>query len=124
MRRLASRAAEIAGMGLLEVSALEKLQFVKEKHRGLAVGDAAIEGQAPGLRRETIIGADNAFAKFFVVRKICQGDALIMSDRIAISNDLVIQQLAPPAKLYERLQSAFLERFVRENSRLRDRVVA
>ena len=31
-----------------------------------------------------------------------QGEALTMSDRIAVFNDGVIQQLAPPADLYER----------------------
>ncbi|WP_461621924.1 ABC transporter ATP-binding protein [Bradyrhizobium sp. 23AC] len=53
-----------------------------------------------------------------------QGEALTMSDRIAVFNDGVIQQLAPPAELYERPQSAFVAQFIGENNRLRGNVVA
>ncbi|MDE5466165.1 polyamine ABC transporter ATP-binding protein [Bradyrhizobium sp. CSS354] len=53
-----------------------------------------------------------------------QGEALTMSDRIAVFNDGVIQQLAAPAELYERPQNAFVAQFIGENNRLRGKVVA
>lgn len=52
-----------------------------------------------------------------------QGEALTMSDRIAVFNDGVIQQLAAPAKLYERPQNAFVAQFIGENNRLHGKVV-
>ncbi|WP_253609768.1 MULTISPECIES: ABC transporter ATP-binding protein [unclassified Bradyrhizobium] len=53
-----------------------------------------------------------------------QGEALTMSDRIAVFNDGVIQQLAGPAELYERPQNAFVAQFIGENNRLHGKVVA
>ncbi|UWU75833.1 ABC transporter ATP-binding protein [Bradyrhizobium huanghuaihaiense] len=53
-----------------------------------------------------------------------QGEALTMSDRIAVFNDGVIQQLASPAELYERPQNAFVAQFIGENNRLHGKVVA
>ncbi|WP_456748737.1 ABC transporter ATP-binding protein [Bradyrhizobium sp. USDA 4354] len=53
-----------------------------------------------------------------------QGEALTMSDRIAVFNDGLIQQLAAPAELYERPQNAFVAQFVGENNRLHGKVVA
>ncbi|WP_229172515.1 ABC transporter ATP-binding protein [Bradyrhizobium altum] len=53
-----------------------------------------------------------------------QGEALTMSDRIAVFNDGVIQQLAAPAELYERPQSAFVAQFIGENNQLHGKVVA
>lgn len=53
-----------------------------------------------------------------------QGEALTMSDRIAVFNDGVIQQLAAPAELYERPQNAFVAQFIGENNRLHGKVVA
>lgn len=47
-----------------------------------------------------------------------QGEALTMSNRIAVFNDGVIQQLAPPADLYERPENAFVAQFIGENNRL------
>jgi putative spermidine/putrescine transport system ATP-binding protein len=47
-----------------------------------------------------------------------QSEALTMSDRIAVFNDGVIQQLAPPADLYERPDNAFVAQFIGENNRL------
>lgn len=46
-----------------------------------------------------------------------QGEALTMSDRIAVFNDGVVQQLATPDELYERPQNAFVASFVGENNR-------
>jgi len=53
-----------------------------------------------------------------------QGEALTMSDRIAVFNDGVIQQLATPADLYERPDNAFVAQFIGENNRLRGKVTA
>ena len=47
-----------------------------------------------------------------------QSEALTMSNRIAVFNDGVIQQLATPADLYERPQNAFVAQFIGENNRL------
>ena len=41
-----------------------------------------------------------------------QGEALTMSDRIAVFNDGRIQQLAPPAALYERPDNSFVAGFI------------
>ena len=47
-----------------------------------------------------------------------QAEALTMSDRIAVFNAGVIQQLATPAELYDRPRNAFVAHFVGENNRL------
>jgi putative spermidine/putrescine transport system ATP-binding protein len=51
-----------------------------------------------------------------------QSEALTMSNRIAVFNDGVIQQLASPADLYERPENAFVAQFIGENNRLYGRV--
>ena len=53
-----------------------------------------------------------------------QSEALTMSDRIAVFNDGVIQQLAPPADLYERPDNAFVAQFIGENNKLAGTVKA
>ncbi|MBT9245386.1 ABC transporter ATP-binding protein [Gemmobacter fulvus] len=47
-----------------------------------------------------------------------QGEALTMSDRVAVFNDGKIQQLAPPADLYERPENSFVAQFIGENNKL------
>jgi putative spermidine/putrescine transport system ATP-binding protein len=47
-----------------------------------------------------------------------QTEALTMSNRIAVFDDGIIQQLAPPADLYERPENAFVAAFIGENNRL------
>jgi putative spermidine/putrescine transport system ATP-binding protein len=47
-----------------------------------------------------------------------QSEALTMSNRIAVFDDGVIQQLSTPAELYERPQNAFVAGFIGENNRL------
>jgi putative spermidine/putrescine transport system ATP-binding protein len=47
-----------------------------------------------------------------------QGEALTMSDRIAVFNDGRIQQLAPPATLYESPDNSFVAQFIGENNKL------
>ncbi len=46
-----------------------------------------------------------------------QGEALTMSNRVAVFNDGVIQQLATPSKLYEEPENAFVAQFIGENNR-------
>ncbi len=48
-----------------------------------------------------------------------QGEALTMSDRIAVFNDGRIQQLAPPPVLYEQPENSFVASFIGENNALR-----
>ena len=47
-----------------------------------------------------------------------QAEALTMSNRIAVFNDGVIQQLASPDDLYERPENAFVAQFIGENNTL------
>ena len=47
-----------------------------------------------------------------------QAEALTMSDRIAVFNDGVIQQLSTPDELYERPQNSFVAQFIGENNKL------
>ena len=47
-----------------------------------------------------------------------QGEALTMSDRVAVFNDGRIQQLDPPETLYERPTNSFVAQFIGENSTL------
>ncbi len=47
-----------------------------------------------------------------------QSEALTMSDRVAVFNDGRIQQLAPPADLYERPNNSFVAQFIGENNKL------
>ena len=53
-----------------------------------------------------------------------QTEALTMSDRVAVFNDGVVQQLASPADLYERPENAFVAQFIGENNKLRGTVEA
>lgn len=47
-----------------------------------------------------------------------QSEALTMSDRVAVFNNGIIQQLAPPDELYEFPANAFVANFIGENNRL------
>ena len=51
-----------------------------------------------------------------------QGEALTMSDRIAVFKDGVVQQLSTPADLYEHPNNSFVAQFIGENNRLNGRV--
>jgi len=51
-----------------------------------------------------------------------QSEALTMSDRIAVFDDGVIQQLSSPSELYERPQNSFVAQFIGENNKLRGTV--
>jgi putative spermidine/putrescine transport system ATP-binding protein len=51
-----------------------------------------------------------------------QSEALTMSDRIAVFNDGMIQQLSKPDELYERPCNSFVAQFIGENNRLKGTV--
>ena len=53
-----------------------------------------------------------------------QSEAMIMSDRIAVFNDGVIQQLATPDNLYEEPKNAFVAQFIGENNKFSGNVTA
>ena len=53
-----------------------------------------------------------------------QSEALTMSNRIAVFNDGVIQQLASPSALYEEPENAFVAQFIGENNRLIGKVTS
>jgi putative spermidine/putrescine transport system ATP-binding protein len=52
-----------------------------------------------------------------------QTEALTMSDRIAVFNDGIVQQLANPSDLYEKPQTAFVASFIGENNRLMGQII-
>ncbi|MBC8258281.1 MAG: ABC transporter ATP-binding protein [SAR324 cluster bacterium] len=52
-----------------------------------------------------------------------QSEALTMSNRIAVFDDGVIQQLATPDVLYEKPENAFVAQFIGENNTLNGKVV-
>ncbi|MGB1236621.1 MAG: ABC transporter ATP-binding protein [Pseudomonadales bacterium] len=51
-----------------------------------------------------------------------QVEALTMSDRIAVFDDGIVQQLASPSKLYDEPVNAFVANFIGENNRLMGKV--
>ncbi|MGD1877466.1 MAG: ABC transporter ATP-binding protein [Kiloniellaceae bacterium] len=51
-----------------------------------------------------------------------QSEALTMSNRIAVFDDGVIQQLAAPDQLYEKPENAFVASFIGENNKLHGKV--
>lgn len=53
-----------------------------------------------------------------------QSEALTMSDRVAVFNDGIIQQIDTPQKLYEHPCNAFVAHFIGENNELSGMVVA
>jgi putative spermidine/putrescine transport system ATP-binding protein len=53
-----------------------------------------------------------------------QSEALTMSDRIAVFDDGIIQQLASPSDLYEKPDNAFVAQFIGENNTLNGTVRA
>ncbi|MEE9321436.1 MAG: ABC transporter ATP-binding protein [Granulosicoccus sp.] len=53
-----------------------------------------------------------------------QAEALTMSDRVAVFEDGVIQQLSRPDELYESPQNSFVAQFIGENNKLTGTVLA
>ncbi|AIR67718.1 MULTISPECIES: ABC transporter ATP-binding protein [Dickeya] len=47
-----------------------------------------------------------------------QSEAMTMSDRVAVFNDGIIQQMDSPSDIYERPQNAFVAQFIGENNTL------
>ncbi|MBE0833841.1 spermidine/putrescine ABC transporter ATP-binding protein, partial [Escherichia coli] len=47
-----------------------------------------------------------------------QGEALTMSDRVAVFHQGEIQQIEPPRNLYEQPRNTFVANFIGENNRL------
>jgi len=52
-----------------------------------------------------------------------QGEALTMSNRIAVFNDGKVQQLSSPDKLYEEPVNSFVAEFIGENNRFNGQVI-
>jgi len=53
-----------------------------------------------------------------------QGEALTMSDRVAVFHQGEIQQIAPPRDLYEEPSNTFVAHFIGENNRLAGELVS
>ncbi|WP_017939829.1 ABC transporter ATP-binding protein [Zestomonas thermotolerans] len=53
-----------------------------------------------------------------------QGEALTMSDRVAVFHQGEIQQIAPPRELYEQPCNSFVANFIGENNRLTGQLVS
>ena len=53
-----------------------------------------------------------------------QSEALTMSDRVAVFNDGIIQQLATPENLYERPENSFVAQFIGENNKLTGTIIS
>jgi putative spermidine/putrescine transport system ATP-binding protein len=53
-----------------------------------------------------------------------QTEALTMSDRVAVFNDGVIQQLSTPDELYEAPKNSFVAQFIGENNKLTGKIEA
>lgn len=53
-----------------------------------------------------------------------QGEALTMSDRVAVFHQGEIQQIAPPRSLYEEPKNTFVANFIGENNRLNGRLIS
>ncbi|GAC1034850.1 polyamine ABC transporter ATP-binding protein [Pseudomonas sp. No.21] len=53
-----------------------------------------------------------------------QGEALTMSDRVAVFHQGEIQQIAPPRELYESPSNTFVANFIGENNRLNGQLVS
>ncbi len=53
-----------------------------------------------------------------------QSEALTMSDRVAVFNEGIVQQLAPPSVLYEQPENAFVADFIGDNNCLLGSVVS
>jgi putative spermidine/putrescine transport system ATP-binding protein len=52
-----------------------------------------------------------------------QSEALTMSDRVAVFNAGIIQQIAAPSELYEQPANSFVAQFIGENNRLPGRLI-
>ncbi|WP_234286520.1 ABC transporter ATP-binding protein [Halomonas sp. MCCC 1A11057] len=111
------RPAQLSGGQQQRVALARALVFEPE----LVLMDEPLGALDKNLREEMQyeikrIHADLGISMIYVTHD--QTEALTMSDRIAVFNDGVVQQLAPPEALYEAPENAFVANFIGENNRL------
>ncbi|UYG04860.1 ABC transporter ATP-binding protein [Halomonas sp. LR3S48] len=111
------RPAQLSGGQQQRVALARALVFEPE----LVLMDEPLGALDKNLREEMQyeikrIHADLGVTMIYVTHD--QTEALTMSDRIAVFNDGVVQQLAPPDTLYEAPENAFVANFIGENNRL------
>ncbi|SFH64386.1 ABC transporter ATP-binding protein [Modicisalibacter xianhensis] len=111
------RPAQLSGGQQQRVALARALVFEPE----LVLMDEPLGALDKNLREEMQyeikrIHADLGVTMLYVTHD--QTEALTMSDRIAVFNDGVVQQLASPETLYEAPENAFVAYFIGENNRL------
>ncbi|WP_192035326.1 ABC transporter ATP-binding protein [Halomonas sp. YLGW01] len=111
------RPAQLSGGQQQRVALARALVFEPE----LVLMDEPLGALDKNLREEMQyeikrIHADLGVTMIYVTHD--QTEALTMSDRIAVFNDGVVQQLASPETLYEEPDNAFVAYFIGENNRL------
>ncbi|MGQ4878849.1 ABC transporter ATP-binding protein [Billgrantia sp. LNSP4103-1] len=111
------RPAQLSGGQQQRVALARALVFEPE----LVLMDEPLGALDKNLREEMQyeikrIHADLGVSMIYVTHD--QTEALTMSDRIAVFNDGVVQQLASPETLYEAPDNAFVANFIGENNRL------
>ncbi|MBZ9560223.1 MULTISPECIES: ABC transporter ATP-binding protein [unclassified Modicisalibacter] len=116
------RPAQLSGGQQQRVALARALVFEPE----LVLMDEPLGALDKNLREEMQyeikrIHADLGVTMVYVTHD--QTEALTMSDRIAVFNDGVVQQLASPDTLYEQPDNAFVAYFIGENNRLQGEVV-
>ncbi|MGB8711713.1 MAG: ABC transporter ATP-binding protein, partial [Onishia taeanensis] len=117
------RPAQLSGGQQQRVALARALVFEPE----LVLMDEPLGALDKNLREEMQyeikrIHADLGVTMIYVTHD--QTEALTMSDRIAVFNDGVVQQLASPETLYEAPENAFVAYFIGENNRLVGEVAA
>ncbi|MGC3873548.1 ABC transporter ATP-binding protein [Halomonas sp. GXIMD04776] len=116
------RPAQLSGGQQQRVALARALVFKPE----LVLMDEPLGALDKNLREEMQyeikrIHADLGVTMIYVTHD--QTEALTMSDRIAVFNDGIVQQLATPEILYEEPENAFVAYFIGENNRLCGEVV-
>lgn len=116
------RPAQLSGGQQQRVALARALVFEPE----LVLMDEPLGALDKNLREEMQyeikrIHADLGVTMIYVTHD--QTEALTMSDRIAVFNDGVVQQLATPDTLYEQPDNAFVAYFIGENNRLQGEVI-
>ncbi|MCC5882545.1 MAG: ABC transporter ATP-binding protein [Halomonas sp.] len=111
------RPAQLSGGQQQRVALARALVFEPE----LVLMDEPLGALDKNLREEMQyeikrIHADLGVSMIYVTHD--QTEALTMSDRIAVFNDGIVQQLAAPETLYEAPENAFVANFIGENNRL------
>ena len=78
----------------------------------------ALDKQLREQMQYEIMALHSQLGQTFVYVTHDQGEALTMSDRVAVFNDGHIQQIDTPKEIYERPKTAFVAQFVGENNRI------